>query len=234
MGMPVMTPQDKSLPNALQKILKKRRFWLLVALGIALAYWGPSTIHWITDHRQWIMALQGLGRWASVVFIAAHIVATACGIPGTVLVIAGGAVFGVAWGTLWSVIGATLGAIAAFSVARYLLRDWFTRRFSHRPMFQRLNRAMACQGFTCVLAVRFVPISPFNLVNFLFGLTSVPLRSYSVGTFLGIIPGTFAYTWLGVTGAKALMGEGYWAFVSAMGLLVVLSLLPLLIRPKAD
>ncbi|MEM6592695.1 MAG: TVP38/TMEM64 family protein, partial [Cyanobacteria bacterium P01_C01_bin.73] len=123
--MPVMTPQDKSLPNALQKILKKRRFWLLVALGISLAYWGPSTIHWITDHRQWIMALQGLGRWASVVFIAAHIVATACGIPGTVLVIAGGAVFGVAWGTLWSVIGATLGAIAAFSVARYLLRDWF-------------------------------------------------------------------------------------------------------------
>ncbi|MEO0489113.1 MAG: TVP38/TMEM64 family protein [Cyanobacteria bacterium J06659_2] len=218
--------------KALRHVFKKRRFWLLLGLGIILAYWGQPAFQWLTDHNQWIMTLRGLGPWACFVFIAAHILATACGVPGTVLVVAGGAVFGVAWGTLWSVIGATLGAIAAFSIARYLLRDWFLRRFNHHPIFKRLNQLLACQALRCVLAVRFVPISPFNLVNFLFGLTSIPLRSYSVGTFLGIIPGTFAYTWLGVTGAQVLMGEGYMAFVAAMGLLVILSLLPLLARFK--
>lgn len=222
----------KPLMKRFRRVLSKRRVWLLFGLSIALASWGQPVFQWITDHNQWIMTLQGLGPWASLVFIAAHIVATACGIPGTVLVIAGGAVFGIAWGTIWSVIGATLGAIAAFSIARYLLRDWFLKRFSHHPLLQRLNQLLTCQAFRCVLAVRFVPISPFNVVNFLFGLTSIPLRSYSMGTFLGIIPGTFAYTWLGVTGAQALMGEGYVAFVLAMGLLVLLSVLPLLMRFK--
>ena len=76
------------------------------------------------------------------VFMAAHVVAYAVGIPGTLLVVVGGAVFGLLWGTLWSVIGATLGALAAFLLARYLLHDWFKKRFYHKPVFKKINVAL--------------------------------------------------------------------------------------------
>ncbi|MGB7087253.1 MAG: TVP38/TMEM64 family protein, partial [Phormidesmis sp.] len=136
-------------------------------------------------------------------FIVAHVIANAVGVPGTLLVIVGGAVYGLWWGTAWSVIGATLGAVVSFWLARYLLYDWFEQRFHSRPVLKRLNHALRLNALWCVLTIRFSPISPFNVVNFAFGLTPVPVKDYALGTLIGIIPGTLAYTWLGVTGSDA-------------------------------
>lgn len=163
-------------------------------------------------------------------FLLAHIVANAVGIPGTLLVIVGGAAYGLWWGLLWSVIGATLGAIVAFWLARYLLHGWFEQRFHHRPLFKKLNHTLCHNALRCVLTIRFSPVSPFNLVNFAFGLTSVPLSAYAVGTLIGIVPGTLAYTWLGVTGAEALSsGRLLPLFFGLLGLML-LSALPIFIR----
>jgi uncharacterized membrane protein YdjX (TVP38/TMEM64 family) len=180
------------------------------------------------DQAMLIMELHKLGGYAVFAFVIAHLLSTIVGIPGTILTIAGGAVFGVIWGTLWSVVGATLGAIAAFWLARTLLHDWAERHFGHHPTMARFKRSMQQHPLNFVLAVRFAPISPFNIVNFLFGLTPIDARIYAIGTFLGIIPGTLAYTWLGAAGIQALHGGDRLPLLLALGVLTLLSVLPML------
>ncbi|TVQ20182.1 MAG: TVP38/TMEM64 family protein [Leptolyngbya sp. DLM2.Bin15] len=178
--------------------------------------------------------LNQLGAWAVLLFIAGHILAAVLSIPGTILVIAGGVIFGVLWGTIWSVMGATLGAIAAFLVARYLLRDSLMRRVGHHKLLTWVDQLSDRQALSCVLALRFTPISPFCLINFLLGLTPLPLKPYAFGTLIGIIPGTLAYTWLGATGHTALEGGSVRPFVAALVGLAGLSLLPLWMQRRGS
>jgi uncharacterized membrane protein YdjX (TVP38/TMEM64 family) len=212
------------------KIIRKKRFWGFLAIGLLLptCCWQSLSVLWNPD------AITGLlhqsGPWKPLIFITAHILATAIGVPGTILVIVGGAVFGLWWGTIWSVLGATLGAVAAFWLARYLFHDWFKHRFSHHPRFKGLTQMMHQQGLRCVMTIRFAPISPFNVVNFVLGLTPIGIRPYALGTFIGIIPGTLTYTWLGVTGMKALHGESLIPLLVCLSVLALLSALPVLIQ----
>ena len=162
-----------------------------------------------------------------IFFLGAHVVANGIGIPGTLLVVVGGAVYGLWWGTVLSVIGATMGAVVAFWLARYLLHGWFNRRFQHRPVFQKMEGLLCDRALSCVLTIRFSPVSPFNVVNFAFGLTSVSVRDYALGTLIGIIPGTLAYTWLGVTGAEALGGGSLVPLMICLLVLMLLSVLPI-------
>lgn len=209
------------------------KFWGLFALGLAIAlFWCSPLAHRLLNPEQLIPHLQMNETEAIALFVLAHIVATVLGFPGSVLVIVGGAVFGLVWGTVWSVVGATSGAIAAFWLVRYLLKDWIERRFQHHDLFQRLKRIVQHRGFACVVMLRFVPISPFTLVNFAFGLTPIGLKPYALGTFLGIIPGTLLYSWLGVAGYRAAQGEGATAFILALSLLVVMSILPIIARQR--
>lgn len=213
--------------------LKMKYLWLF-GLGVAIALCGwfcwrlalfnPETI---------VMRLEMLHTVTAIaIFLGLQIGATAIGIPGTVLVIAGGVVFGLVLGTVLSVIGATLGAIAAFWLARYCFRDRLRHRFRHHPLLKSFNRTLCNNPLACVLAIRFAPLSPFNLVNFLFGVTPLPLRPYAIGTGLGIIPGTIAYTWLGVTGAEALQSGQWPPLVGALLLLAALSLLPIWVKRR--
>ncbi|NEO87295.1 MAG: TVP38/TMEM64 family protein [Spirulina sp. SIO3F2] len=171
----------------------------------------------------WVNRLESGG---GLLFVVAYAVFTALGVPGTILTIAGGVVFGLWWGTLWSVLGATLGAIAAFCLARYLLHDWVQQRFGQHRQLHRFQRSVRRMPLRFVLAVRFAPISPFNLVNFLLGLTPISLRTYAIGTFFGIIPGSLAYTWLGITGQKAIQDGMVLPLFMALMLLSGLSILP--------
>ena len=166
-------------------------------------------------------------------FLAAHIIANALGIPGTLFVIVGGAVYGLWLGALLSVIGATLGAIAAFWLARYFLHDWFAARFKGHPLMQKLNRTLCDSGLSCILTIRFSPISPFNVVNFALGLTPVSTQDYALGTLIGIVPGTLIYTWLGVTGAEALSGKSVIPLACCLLLLAILSAIPLIVRDRS-
>lgn len=171
--------------------------------------------------------LQKLGIWAVPLFVATYILVTVLGLPITIHTLTGGVVFGLLWGTLWSTIAATLGTMAAFSCTRYLFRDWAMARLSTHHLLQRWNIAISKDPFNLVLSLRFVPIAPFNLVNFLLALTTIDLQTYSFATFWGVIPGTIAYTWLGRSGKTALQEKDYLQFILASLFLVVLSLVPL-------
>ena len=210
--------------------LKRLRLWLAIALSACLLVCLLGALPVLFDQTLLISQLERLGHSAVGLFILVYTIATLLGVPGTILTIAGGAVFGLFWGTLWSVVGATLGAIGAFWLARYLLRDWAKGRFRRHQALVSFHQAVLHKPLAFVLAVRFAPISPFNVVNFLFGLTPIDLRHYATGTFFGIIPGTLAYTWLGVTGEEALQGGDHLPFFLALGMLSLLSLLPICLK----
>ena len=216
----------------LNKLLKNPRFLLAIALFglLLLCYFTPLKA--LFDQKFLEQQLQQLGNWAAGLFVLVYTLATVVGVPGTVLTVAGGAVFGIVWGTFWSVVGATLGAIGAFWVARYLLRDWAEQWLGRHKALGQFNEAVRHKPLTFVLAVRFAPICPFNLVNFLFGLTPIRCLDYAIGTFFGIIPGTLAYTWLGLAGGTALRGGDRFPFFLALGFLTLLSVLPLLAKRK--
>lgn len=214
----------------LSKLLKSPQFWLaIVLLGLLILCW-LTPLKLLFDQKFLEQQLQQLGNWAVCLFVLVYTLATVVGVPGTVLTVAGGAVFGVVWGTFWSVIGATLGAIGAFWVARYLLRDWAEQWFGRHKALGQFKEAVRDKPLTFVFAVRFAPICPFNLVNFLFGLTPIRCLDYSIGTFFGIIPGTLAYTWLGVTGGRALRGGNSFPLFLALCFLTLLSILPILAK----
>jgi len=212
---------------------RKWRVWLAMAMALGLLLLGLTPLRHVFDRSILAQWLCDLGHWAFVGFIIAYTVLTAIGIPGTLLTIAGGAVFGLAWGTLVSLVGATLGAMGAFWVARYLLRHRFQRWCDRSQILERFDRAVRRYPWTFVFVVRFAPISPFNLTNFLFGLTSVHWVPYSLGTLFGIVPGTLAYTWLGVTGQTALSGGDRLPFLLALGALVLLSLILVCFRHRS-
>jgi uncharacterized membrane protein YdjX (TVP38/TMEM64 family) len=212
---------------------RSRLVWL-----IAIAFLAGLLLFWLTPLKN-LFNYDFLASWlhqlncfpcAATFFIILHAIATVFGVPGTVLTVAGGAVFGLFWGSLLSAIGATVGAVGAFWIARYLFHDWAERRFARHRRLAVFREAVKRSPLRFILAVRFAPISPFNVVNFLFGLTPISSIDYTIGTFFGIIPGIVAYTWIGVTGIDAFQQGEWLPFLIALSLLALLSCLPAFAR----
>src|ERR1051325_8248707 len=167
-----------------------------------------------------------LGPWRPVILVGLYIVATVLFVPGSVLTLGAGAVFGVALGSVYVSISATLGATAAFLVGRYLARDAIARKIEKNEKFATIDRAVADEGWKIVLLTRLSPVFPFTLLNYAFGLTRVKLSHYVLASWLGMIPGTVMYVYLGslvnvrsghrqrTTGEWALYGVGLLATVT--------------------
>lgn len=140
----------------------------------------------------------GFGALAGLAYMGIYAAATVLFIPGTPLTVAGGALFGPVFGTLYTVLGATVGASLAFFVARFFGRGFIG--FLEGERFKKLadyDKKIEENGIGVVLFLRFVPLFPFNGLNFALGLTKVSFRDYFWGTLFGIVPGTFAYAYFG-------------------------------------
>jgi uncharacterized membrane protein YdjX (TVP38/TMEM64 family)/rhodanese-related sulfurtransferase len=200
----------------------------LVLLLVAAAAW--AAVHREEINLATIDAWLGsLGAWAPAGYVVLYALAAVAFAPGVIFAVAGGALFGPLWGSLWNLIGATLGATLAFLVARYIAGDWVVRKAG--GMLKRLIDGVDAEGWRFVAFVRLVPLFPFNLSNYALGLTRIPLHHYILATFVCMIPGAVAYTWLGYAGREALSGEteaGRFGLL-ALGLLAAIALLPRLI-----
>ena len=163
-----------------------------VAIVVAVKYFHVQDL--LKAALDWIGKL---GPWGPVIFIALYIVATVFFIPGSVLTLGAGAVFGVVLGSVYVSISATLGATAAFLVGRYLARDAIARKIAKNEKFATIDRAVADEGWKIVLLTRLSPVFPFTLLNYAFGLTRVKLSHYVLASWLGMIPGTVMYVYLG-------------------------------------
>ena len=160
---------------------------------------------YIPEFAAWV---DGLGLWAPVVFVAGYAVATVAFVPGSLLTLAAGAIFGLAAGVAWAFLGASLGAIAAFLVARYLSRSAIERRKEDYPRFAAVDRAVGEQGLKIVFLLRLSPAFPFVVLNYALGLTKVRLRDYALACF-GMLPGTLLYVYYGkVAGDVASLAAG--------------------------
>jgi len=206
---------------------KWKRLLLLVILLAAIAVAARYRAQFNVDAlQQWI---ESAGMAAPFVFMLLYATATVLFLPGSVLTLAGGVIFGPLWGTLYSLSGATLGATLAFLVSRYLAAQWVERKVGGR--LARLKHGVEEEGWRFVAFVRLVPLFPFNALNYALGLTRIRLLHYVLASYLFMLPGAFAYTYLGYAGREALAGgQGLIQKVLlALALLAVVLFLPRLI-----
>lgn len=145
----------------------------------------------------------GRGAWTGVILAAVWIPAAVLLVPGSILTLGTGFLLGVGWGTLVVSLGSTAGATSAFGVARWLVRDRVRRRLADRSRFRAVDEAVAREGLKVVLLLRLSPLFPYNVQNYAFGATSVRFRDYLLGSWIGMLPGTLLYVYLGA-GARTL------------------------------
>lgn len=180
--------------------------------------------------------LSDAGSSAPFWFILMYACASVFFLPGSVLTLLGGALFGPYWGTLYNLTAATLGAMLSFLIARYLAADWVARKAGGR--LQKLMLGVETEGWRFVAFTRLVPLFPFNLLNYALGLTRIRFAEYSLATFICMLPGAIAYTTLGYLGREAATGgeDLIQKALLALALLASVLFLPRLIKHlrKAD
>lgn len=195
-------PVQSSSNSKIKRILG---FFLIAALIAALIFAAKyfNVQELLKNALAWI---DSLGFWAPVTFIVIYILATVLFIPGSILTLGAGVVFGVILGSFYVFIGATLGATAAFLVGRYLARGWVSKQIENNPKFKAIDQAVAREGLKIVLLTRLSPVFPFNLLNYSFGITQVSLKDYFLAS-IGMIPGTVMYVYIGsLAGSIATIG----------------------------
>lgn len=182
------------------------RWVLLLACLLGLAKFLDA--HLLLEHAlAWI---RGAGPWGPLIFVALYVVATVFLLPGSILTLGAGLVFGVAKGSILASIAATLGATAAFFVGRYLARGWVSQKIDGYGTFKAIDEAVARDGWKIVGLTRLSPVFPFNLLNYAFGVTRVTPRDYILASWIGMLPGTVMYVYLGsLAGDLATIGAGH-------------------------
>jgi uncharacterized membrane protein YdjX (TVP38/TMEM64 family)/rhodanese-related sulfurtransferase len=200
------------------------RLFLLavIVVGISLAYFYRDQFD-AAALEQWV---QNAGLAGPLVFMLIYAIGTVFFLPGSVLTLAGGALFGPVMGTFYNLTGATTGAVLAFLVARYLASDWVEQKTAGR--LKQLKQGVEGEGWRFVAFVRLVPLFPFNLLNYALGLTRIRLSHYLIATYLFMLPGAIAYTYLGYAGREAIAGgEGLIKkILLALALLAIVAFLP--------
>ena len=189
--------------------VKFKRIVLFFAIALLLALLIVATRSaYVQDVlRTLLMRIEDLGWWGPVAFVATYNLATVLFVPGSVLTVGGGAIFGLWWGSVYVFAASTLGAVFAFAIGRYLCRDRAVKYMESHPKFKALDRAVSQQGLKIVFLTRLCPLFPFNLLNYALGITQVSLKDYVLGSF-GMIPGTIMYVYSGsLVGEVAAIGR---------------------------
>jgi len=176
----------------------------VAALGVAAKYFGIQQAV-----RRMLQYIHDLGPWAPLAYMMFYAVACIFAIPGSLLTLSGGFLFGLGAGILVVSAGATLGATLAFVVGRYLLRGWIVEKVGNNLKFQALDEAVAREGWKIVLLVRLCPIFPFPVTNYGFGVTRVPLKQYVLASWIGMLPATVVLVYIGsLASSLASLGAG--------------------------
>ncbi len=207
------------------KKLLRISIFILLAAGIAVAVIYRDQFD-AAALESWV---KNAGSAGPIVFMLIYTVGTVFFLPGAVLTLAGGALFGPFWGTFYNLTAATIGAMISFITARYLAHDWVEKKTGGRV--KALKQGVEGEGWKFVAFVRLVPLFPFNVLNYALGLTKIKFSHYSIATYIFMLPGAVAYTYLGYVGREAVAGgDGLiQKILLAFTLLAVVGFLPSLI-----
>ncbi len=234
------TPAGTEAPPATAVSRARSPFFklgVLVALLVAVYVVARYTPAGAYLTREGIFEVIGWLRghaWAPVIFVGIYASATALAVPGTLLTLGGGAIFGFWWGTLLNLIAANLGANAAFVIARVLGQDG-VRHLAGRDSnaLAKLDDVVKRHGFQGLLTLRLIPLVPFNALNFGAGLMALRWRTYALATLIGIVPGTAVYTFFAdalLQGSQEASSQAFVRVLVAGLLLLLLSFLPALLK----
>lgn len=174
--------------------------------------------------------IEDSGQLAPLFFMLAYILSTVLFLPGSVLTLLGGALFGPVLGTFYSLTAATLGAMLSFLIARYLASDWVAQKSSGK--LKQLMLGVESEGWRFVAFTRLVPLFPFNLLNYALGLTKISFSQYSLASYIFMLPGAIAYTYLGYVGKEAATGgeDLVQKILLGIGLLAIVIFIPRLVN----
>ncbi len=151
---------------------------------------------------------RGLGAWAPVVFVLIWIAACVLMLPGLPVSIASGLLFGALWGSVWTTIGANLGAAAAFLIARYAARDMVAGWVEKNKALKKIDQGVKKQGWRMLMITRLVPVFPFNVQNYVYGLTDIPFSTYVLVTLPCMIPATIAFNFAAGSAREVILSGG--------------------------
>ena len=199
-----------------------RARWILLVLAAVAAVAAVRLLPldaWLTGFQQWVA---GKGVWGGALYALVYVACALLFVPGSLLTIGAGLVFGVLWGTVVVSVAATTTAALAFLIARHLARARVEAMARRHQRFEAIDRAIAEKGWKVVALLRLSPVVPFSVSNYLYGLTPVRFVPYVVTSWAAMLPGTLLYVWLGAAGgaaAAAGRGEGRspweWALLAA-------------------
>ena len=179
-----------------------------------------------TQLESWV---KNAGAAAPILFMLIYVIGTVFFLPGSLLTLLGGALFGPYWGTFYNLTAATIGAMLSFLVARYLASDWVANKTGGK--MKQLINGVENEGWRFVAFTRLVPLFPFNLLNYALGLTKISFSQYSLATYICMLPGALAYTYLGYAGKEAIAGDEdmIQKILLAIALLALVSFIPRII-----
>jgi len=202
--------------------IRKKLLLILVfgALG-ALSIWAGSMV----TPQQLQAAIGRCGSWAAIAYIVLFTLLPAFFFPVAVLALAGGLLFGLWWGSVYTFIGALLNCTLMFLLARYAGRErveGLIRKKLSDQWQQRLRSLNSGGGFMLLVILRLIPAVPYNLINYAFGLTAMPWRTYIIGSAIGIIPGTLAFINIGDK-ALDVTSADFWIAIGLLLLLLVVT-----------
>lgn len=232
--MPQVTAEVAPAAPASRKSIPLSRIALIVVALAALIVLGREAGRYVPQFAEWV---NGLGVWGPIVFIIGYAVAAVAFVPGSLLTLAAGAIFGLVQGVVYVFIAAVLGSSAAFLVSRYLARAAIERRLASNARFAAIDRAVGAQGRRIVFLLRLSPVFPFNVLNYGLGLTKVRFADY-VAASVGMLPGTLLYVYYGklagdvaalAGGAAPEKGAGYYT-VLILGLVATIVVTTLVTR----
>ena len=201
-------------------------FFAILAVILVVRFTGATQYLQQETLRQWI---QGYGVLAPVIYILIYIFAPALLLPGLPITIVGGILFGPFWGVIYTITSATLGACVAFLVARYIARDWVQGKLIS-PRWRRLDEGVRDHGWKVVAFTRLIPLFPFNLLNYAFGLTQIKFLHYAITTFLCMLPACIAFIVFSSSLLDVIRGRISPTFIAGLGLIILVSLIPLFYR----
>ncbi len=184
--------------------------WILIAVGVFALIVAANSLG-ITEKINNILQsaidwVDRLGTVGFLVFIAIYILATVFLLSGAVLTLGAGTIFGVVKGSILVSVASTLAATVAFLIGRYLARDWVAKQIENQPKFKAIDAATGKEGWKIVGLTRLSPVFPFVFLNYAFGLTKVSLQDYVIASWIGMMPGTIMYVYLGSIGQAATGG----------------------------
>lgn len=194
--------------------------WILLGLGVAALVVAVRVLP-VTD---WLQAFQSWvshkGAWGGVLYGAVYVAAVLLFVPGSLLTIGAGLVFGLAWGAVIVSAASTTGAALAFLIARYLARGRVEALAKRNARFSAIDHAIREKGWRVVALLRLSPLVPFSIGNYLYGLTPVAFGPYVLASWIAMMPATLVYVWIGAAG-KAAAEKGHarspqeWALLGA-------------------